>query len=560
MSSSKTKLFRSISLFLFLAILFCASCSRQSAEQKFQAKLSRIDSYMLEGRKSKALRKLDRLQRKAQNHKNYASIVKRQLKLDAVPDAILCLQEGLEKLPKSPQLSALLVSILIENDRAVEAVPYFDNLKNTKYAGLAAEASIIADVEHNCFESDCNILKSAYDLTGQQIFLKNAALNLASRGRLKEAANMRELIDREIAPEHPYFWSCLAYDIGRFQPIFDDLFFSLNYSDRVGGEGKASELARRHLMLAADAAFGQGDTDRSRAFWLAAVDRSPQENPVVFYDLALTAPDEKERSDMLMECIELYPAYYPVIARYTREFMVLREKADSDDITKYLENRGFYSTKMEKMYFSSPRMVYTPDQLFATAMQSENYDPRFILEKFRYERYNDKTASFEARATAKMWNILEKWNKHPVIREYAKWYFSHSYDFNACLSVADIGIPSEDSFYQGLAAALNGELDSALEHFAASMINPDNTFVATANTAYIYYLQGEIASAIEAYSYASSICKDDNKKSRLQYEMASIFAERKAIDRAITCLEYALDLNPKNYEAEILLKRLKQAR
>ncbi len=560
MSSTRKKIISFISLLLILSFSFFVSCSRKNAEQRFNEKLQRIDSYILEGRSSKALRKLGRLERKAKTYKNYASIVKRQLKLNAVPEAIFFLQKGLKKKPSSAELSAMLVSILIENNRAVEAIPYCENLRNTRYAGLAAEACVMTDIEFNTFDSDFSLLKSAYDLTKNQIFLKNAALNLASRGRLKEAANMRELLDRETAPEHPFFWSCLAYDIGRFAPIFDDLFFSLNYADRVGGEGKPADLARRHLMLAADAAFGQGDSDRSRAFWLAAADRSPKKNPVVFYDLALTAPDERERSDMLIECLDLFPNYYPVVAQYTREFMSLREQADSDDITEYLEDRGFYSMKMEHLYFSSPNMTYKPEYLFDRAMQGEDFDPRFILEKFRYEQFEDGTPSANSRGMGKIWKMLEKRGDSPKIREYAKWYFSKNRDFNACFSVADIENRSQDAFYKGLAASLEGNYNDALAYFATSSMNPDNAFAAKANTAQIYYLQGEIADSIEAFSLAVSMCNDDKEKSLLQYQMATVLAERKAIDRAITSLEYALDLNPDNYEAEILLKRLKQAK
>ncbi len=559
MNSLKRKLFGILSLFLLFSILFFSSCSKKTDAEVFVGKLTAIDSYIMAGNKAKALRKLNSLEGKAKTYKNYASIVKRQVKLGAPADAIISLQNGLTKIPASPELSALLVSILIENNRAVDAIPYCENLESTVYAGLAAEAYVIADIESNSFESDCSVLKSAYDLTKNQIFLKNAALNLASRGRLVEAANLREILDRDITPEHPYFWSCLAYDIGRFQPVFDDLFFSLSASDRVGGAGKPAELARRHLMLAADAAFGQGDTDRSRAFWLAAADRSPEQNPVVFYNLALTAPDEKERSNMLMECIDLYPDYFPVIAQYVREYMSLHDKADVDDITKYLEAKGFYSMEMERLYFSTPSMTYTPEELFARAMQNKDFDPRFILEKFRYAQFQDRTPSVKARGTAGLWHILEKWGDEPKIREYAKWYFSKNKDFNACFSVADIGDRSDDAFYLGISDTLSGNYDKAIELFATAAVNPENRLASTVNTAHIYYLQGEIASAIEAFSLASSMCKDNLKKSLLQYEMASIFAERKATNRAITCLEYALDLNPKNYRAEILLKKLKRA-
>lgn len=89
---------------------------------------------------------------------------------------------------------------------------------------------------------------------------------MAAKGRLREASNLRYNIPNDVAPEHPFFWSCIVYDLGVFDSIFGDLYFSLVYADKDGGEGKTAENARLHLMLAADAAYGQGDTERARAF------------------------------------------------------------------------------------------------------------------------------------------------------------------------------------------------------------------------------------------------------------------------------------------------------
>ncbi len=547
-------------LCIFLVLTVFASCSKKTDEEKFRENLAAIDSYIAEGKNYKAVKKLNRLQKKAKHYKDYASLVKRLLNLDAPNDAIFILQKGLEKLPDSSHLSAMLTSILIENGKAGEAVPYAENLKDSVYAGLAAEACVIADMEKDSFTCDFSLLKSAFDLTDKQDFLRNAALNLASRGRLKEAADLRDKLSDETIPDDPYFWSCLAFDIGRFSPIFSDLFFSLALSDKAGGVGKPADSAARHLMLAADAAYGQSDTERARAFWIAAADRTPERNPVVFYDLALTAPDDNERVDLLMECIDLFPDYYPVIAQYAREYMALRQAAPPDDISKYLEERGFYSLGMERLYFASPKMTYTPEELFAKAFACENPDIRFVLEDFRYEQLKDNSSNALSRGKGKMWNILEKFANAAAVKEYAKWYFSRVRDFNACFSVADIGSSPDDDFYKGLSAALAGELDSALEFFSSAVLNHKNAFAATANMGLIYKMQGKIETAIRTLSLADSLCNDSGKKSRLQYDIALIYYERKLIESAINSLEYALDLNSKNYKAEILLKRLKQAK
>lgn len=546
-----------ILLILFIVFLFF-SCSGKTNEQAFLDGLSNVDVQIAEGRQTKALKSLKRLQKKAVNSTNYISIVKRQLKLNSIPDALISLQTGIKKYPDSPELSALLTSILIDSGKPAEALPYCENLKNTPYASLGAEASILSDIAFNSFNSDFSLLKAAYDKTENQVFLKNAAIVLAAKGRLREASHLRYNIPNDVAPEHPFFWSCIVYDLGVFDSIFGDLYFSLVYADKDGGEGKTAENARLHLMLAADAAFGQGDTERARAFWQAAADRSPESSPIVFYDLALTAPDEKERVDLLIECIDLYPGFYPVIARYAREDIALRELNSQDELAAYLESKGFYSMKMEETYFTSPKMTYKPEDLLARAMKTPDFDQRFILEEFRYNQIMDKTYASKARGKADMWKILEKYGKESIIREYAKWYFAKSGDFNACLSVSEIGKRYEDSFYAGINSALSGDFENAVSSFAASAQVPAYAYASTVNSAYMYYMSGKTEDAVNAYSLAASMTQDKKRQSMLHYEIASIFYERKAYDRAISVLGYALELNPKNYQAASLLKKLKE--
>ena len=546
-----------IFLILFIVFLFF-SCSGKTNEQAFLDGLSNIDVQIAEGRQTKALKSLKRLQKKAVNSTNYVSIVKRQLKLNSIPDALISLQTGIKNFPDSPELSALLTSILIDSEKPAEALPYCEKLKDTPYASLGAEASILSDIAFNSFNSDFSLLKSAYDKTENQVFLKNAAIVLAAKGRLREASHLRYNIPNDVAPEHPFFWSCIVYDLGVFDSIFGDLYFSLVYADKDGGEGKTAENARLHLMLAADAAFGQGDTERARAFWQAAADRSPESSPIVFYDLALTAPDEKERVDLLIECIDLYPGFYPVIARYAREDIALRELNSQDELAAYLESKGFYSMKMEETYFTSPKMTYKPEDLLARAMKTPDFDQRFILEEFRYNQIMDKTYASKARGKADMWKILEKYGKESIIREYAKWYFAKSGDFNACLSVSEIGKRYEDSFYAGINSALSGDFENAVSSFAASAQVPAYAYASTVNSAYMYYMSGKTEDAVNAYSLAASMTQDKKRQSMLHYEIASIFYERKAYDRAISVLGYALELNPKNYQAASLLKKLKE--
>ena len=274
-------------------------------------------------------------------------------------------------------------------------------------------------------------------------------------------------------------------------------------------------------------------------------------------DLALTAPDEKERVDLLLECIDRYPAYYPVIAQYIREYMAIRAAAQPDDVTAYLERRGFYSLEMENTYFTSPKMTYTPEELLSRVMAQKDFDPRFILEDFRYRLFKENARD---RSKAEMWKILEKYGSYPEVREYAKWYFSTFRDFDACFGIAELHNAADNAFYRGLSGCITGNLEDALTEFVTAALNPRNTYVVEANKAYIYYLQGKVDAAIETFSKAADLTPDKKKQSRLHYEAAVILSQRKAVERAISVLGRALDLDPQNYPAAVLLKRLTDTR
>lgn len=548
------RLFLILSVTISIGLFFsCNSCSNKTQERIFQEALAYIDAYIAQGKDAQALNSLSKLYKKAKTSSNFLSIVKRLLKLNSALEAIITLERGIKAVPESSELKATLISILIDQNKANDAFDYCIDIDNNAFLSICAEASVLADKKE---EIPDGALKAAYVCTNDQVFLKNEALFQAVKGKLKKAIELNSLIEKDKEPSDPFFWSRLYFDLGIFEPIFKYLPFSLAKADRSGSQGKNEDFACGHLMLAADAAFTQGDTEKARAFWQATLDRTNTGMPIIFYNMAITAPDDDDRTNLLLECIDSYPNYYPIIAHYTREYLALHNGANKDDITRYLEDRGFYSMEMERTYFKSPKMRYKPDDLLEQAIKNKNSDIRFILEKFRYNRIKDISSSARQRGNSEMWKLLEKHGDNPTVCDYAKWYFSKLKDFNSCFSVGKTGNIANDSFYKAIAEAMEGDFDQAIIDFTTACTEKRNAYAATANTAYIYYLQGKTDMAIETFTLASSMTQDKIKQSRLYYEIALILSERKAFERARNALSYAVELNPQNYQAESLLKRL----
>ena len=277
--------------------------------------------------------------------------------------------------------------------------------------------------------------------------------------------------------------------------------------------------------------------------------------PIALYNLALTSKTEEEKVSHFVECIEKYPYYYPAISSYIRQYLVLKDSEVPDEITKYLAERGFYSMKMEDIYLGLPNMVYLPETLLQSALATEGHDPRIAIEYFRYKHY--KGLDFKA-GIADMWNLLERYPDNSDIKTYAKWYFSHCRDFNACFSVGETGNEALDAFYLGLEKAVRGSTDDdIIESFTKSCVIPEYKVYATANTAYIYYQQGLKDKAIETLSIASSLTDNPIIKSRLHFQLANMLSQIKSYDRAISVLGYAIQLDPNNYPAQVLLEKLR---
>lgn len=551
---------KKIVLFNFAFFLAFTSCGRKYTQEEFINKLEKTDYYLAQGQRSKALKNLSKLKKHIVNSNQYVSVVKRFMAAKAIPEAVMFLQDGISRMPDSPEIPALLIHILSEAGKLESAASYSSLVKNTPFAGLGAEAVILNSENKNfTLTAEPSLFESAYISTGSQSFLKTSALLLCCAGKIAEAEYLRSKVSVEQAFEDPFFWSCISYDLGHFDSVFNDLYFTVVYAEKEGVynySGEAVEKAGRHLLLAADAAYGAGNQELARSYWQDCADY-PDTPPIALYNLALTAADDGEKAERLVDCIERYPFYYPAVASYIRQYIALQETEFKDKVTSYLEERGFYSMKMEELYFSLPKMIFLPETLLENALKREDCDPRFALEYFRYNHYKD--TDFR-RGAGSMWKLLETYPENREISTYAKWYFSHCRDFNACFNAGKTGDDGLDAFYKGLEYSLRTDNPSeVINYFAKAAQNPECSAAASANSAYIYYLQGKTGEAVEALSSAAEQTDDKRIKSKMHYEIAVMLSEDKYYGRAVSVLGYALELDPENYPAAALLSKLKAA-
>ena len=540
-----------------LTVINTVSCSKTDKNALFQQKLSSVDAVIEEGREQKALNTLQALRKKAESPLHYLSIAKRELQLHAPVQAVQSIQAGLKKHPGDAMLNAAMVSTLLQENRADDAVSAAANLIDTAYAGLGAEAFIQADKVNGTHQTPISVWEQGYKLTGEHTFLENAAVLLAYKGDVAAAAALRSSISKEEALHNPYFWSCLAYDVGSFKPVLDDLVYTLAYADMAGlpeHNPKAFEYARRHILLAADASAGLGELEQARGFWQSYIDRYPDSANDVFYNLAMTAPTEQEKAEILIECMTHDPGYYPAVAQYVRSYAALRAATvQNDTLTEYLQNKDFFSLEMEKALFVSSAFTLSAEEVLDHAIAMNKEDLRFLLENFRYRYMLPKNY---AQGSGEMWKLLEDHQHNPLINAYARWYFAVSNDFNACFSIEKTENKAENAFYDGIRSAVQGYSTASLKHFADAAQDTRYESAAVLNQAYIYDARNEPDKAVTCFSRAASLTSDKKLKRKILYETAKIYVKRNGISEAIDMLNTALELDSENHRAEVLKQRL----
>ena len=537
--------------------ILIAACSKADKNELFQQKLNSIDSTIEDGNTQKALKSLSALRKKARFPVQYLSIAKRELQLHSPVQALQSMQAGLKKHPDDPMLKAALTHTLLQEDRIEDAAAIAEALLGTSYAGIGTEALIQADKIKQTYRTPVPFWQEGFRLTGEHIFLENAAAVLAHQGEIAQAAALRSRIAKDEALRSPYFWSCLAYDMGNFQPVLDDLVYSLAYADMAGlpeHNPKAFEYARRHLLLAADASAGLGDMDQARGFWQMYVDRYADSSSEVFYNLAMTAPTQEEKAEVLIDCISQNPGYYPAVAQYVRACSAIEAAhSQKNPLDEYLQSKDFYSLEMEKSLFVSSAFTLSAEEVLESAMNADKDDIRFELEEFRYRYVQPKNYT---RGNGEMWKILEAHPHNPLVKAYARWYFASSGDFNACFGIDKADNHYEDAFYDGIRRAVQGYSTAALKNFAEAEVESRYRIPSAVDQAYIYDARNEPDMAIKFFSRAAELVPDKRTKSKMLYESARIYAERNGIAEAIALLNQSLKLDSENHRANVLRQKL----
>lgn len=546
-------------VFLFLPLILTVSC--KISPEDFKRELDRLDSEKDSLSRVEYSSRLKKLRSKAGQADQFLSIAKREYQYELSKNACDTLIKGIKK-TADVDLIAFLTFLAIQSFDYEIAIPYVAKLYGSAYESLATELIFKNSKNTDKQNTDYDFLLSAFDETKDEAFLVDAALCLILKGRLEEALELRNM-RKEASSEYPYFWAELAFDTGDFSIIVEELKYTLAKYDLFGADDKKlQEETKAHILLAADGQYGLGEIERARGYWTLYTDIFSEENPLVFYDLALTSYDRIERSKALYECVERFPAFYPAVASYVREYTKYQEakrerkkKASlaENEVESFLTEKGIYTEDMQDFFLQGQFFTLTPEKLLTERSKQYN-DPRFSLELLRLQI--SKQANIKEH-TAKVWTLLEQYPDSTSVINFAKWYFSKLNDFEAVFSIRESDDEASNAFYTGIKASLEGKTAIALKSYKKAFSKEAFACAARVNYACTKALLGESHEAIKMYKEAINYTKKASERSLIYFRIAEIVVELKDYERAKDILQYALELDKSNYLAINLLQELR---
>lgn len=540
----------------FLAIT-TSGCSRGTGDVSFSSKLKKIDSFLVAGRDVKARKALAGLRKDAKSASNWLSIAKRERGLRDFRAASKTLEMAMKALPSSDGIIACRVDTLLELGSIDEALALSARLARSNYSALISYAEISKALSAGAAYPTPDAYVDGYRVTGNPDFRRNAAVLFAASGMFSEAIALDDtVLTTEGSPQRvgtanddAVFWALLAYDAGAF--------------DRVAAffpDPSEPTLDFDRLSLIADAAWLGNERDRARSVWLEMISRMPEVSPIPYYDIALTALESETTRASLIRCTELFPAWYPAVARIVRSGGYdgsgpSGQENPDDPVKMTLRSAGFLSLGMEAALHDGR---FTEEEATATLARAlaaieKGGDVRLRIEELRYGLSRDGNA---VRSSSLMWNLIEAYRDNPVLYRYATWFFAVEGDFGAAFSVNRANPDGPDPFYLGLEAAARGDLPAAESEFSKIASSEADSWAALGNIARLAAKAGDFARAEESVGIAAELARNVRIKSRLIGESGSYLVALNDPERARKVFAYACDLDPSNYEARARLRAL----
>jgi len=580
----------------FLKIFFTAaclilfsSCIMSVSNESFNSKMDLSDSYIAQAQFSSAEKILLKALKIAHSDFQYLGIYRRFALMQNTKLCEEVISRAYKKNPQSIEVRAVYTNFLIQQKRYEEAAAMGKNLSGTVYGSLYSHAVLLLtkDKEDYFSQDLIKIYSDAYNTTGNNSFIINAAVILALQGNYSEAMIYHP---QKITVYDPVlFWAGIAYDAGNYAVCLYDL--------SVASQTVQSEL------LKADAYVLSGEIERARESWLWTLDYDTT-SPSAYLNAAASTEnlgDFKGAGDYARKMVILYPDYIPGLIYYGNYALRQNRSASDDLLSQALKPTGLKSLQMH--IDESFPVIPISDALYRIdEALAKNKDAYLQVERLKLDWANRANIQVQDKVID-VWRLLEKNMKEAFVYDeeilrYAVWFFLAQSKFEEAESMlmpyirekyGEKVMIGEDSYELHcdpvlVKEKLTGWERESLSYLYAVYLKNYTAALALLEYEYEQYSSNEVIpylntnkkneqmcmnlaniyeglkyydKATAVYSEIASLTESPETKAEIHYRLACINLLKKEIKNAVLNLEYSLSLNPDNSKARLLLKKIR---
>lgn len=559
------------------------SCSSRSKAVSMTALFEKIDIYLSLNDTKEAFSLLKEADKSASTYFEKLGVYKRYIILGDDKKAEALLSKTLKEFPENKQVRACFVSFLLDKKRYEEAVKASVKLKDSDYASLYAESSLrllLKEKNPDAFKDSSliSVYLDAWKASSDSIWLKNAVLLYMAEGNFLQAASLfPESVKGE---DDVLFWQKVLYDAKEYE------------RSAIAGEGEAfftdSSKELEHLMLLADSYHLIHDEEkesltRNKIFSKAEeINLFPSEeneglskaymNEVLYWNQKNNLEKKFEGINYLLS---VNPTYLPALSLYAQSAIDYKPLQE-DKYMKELRKSGLKTLEMQESDNMPRASLDIALFRIENAMNISDSAGLKVLYHYFLSECGEKLTL--EKSPEAMWEFLEKntkgQNLYPqevldyavdtLIKEnsidMAELIFKRNID---SLYGEDFDIVKKPELlrkreleYAAWFAACRSDIKTAEalytylnEHYAKDIVTLVNLSVICSGL----YRDEE---AVKLLSEASSIAEDSFTKSEILYRTGRLSDSLGDKKNAIRSLQYALQLNPSNNKARLLLKTI----
>lgn len=555
-------------------ILVCAAVLSVLAlfPQKFQnrsfsSNLKLADACIQQNQYKDAESLLKKAEKQALSDLQRIAIIKRYYKIGDTDSGERFSAESLKQLPESAELHAVNAYFLLQNGKFTQAKDSALKLKDTDYSGLYSQWAFAAAKETGDYYSpeltEVYALAAETDAKNRNLWLQNAAVLCAQKGKYLEAAKFAP--DTVFNPEECLFWALISYDAALYAKCIDY------------GSAMDSPLLN---AISADAWLTLGEYEHAARTWQLVLDNNGMSAPIYknlarYYRLN---GQEDLCQDLLFKLVTEFPDYAPGLTDYghfaEQSSLLPQESA----MGQTLRDNGLRTARMTDTD-QKPRIPVS-DALYRMKQSLDKADnPDLLIEYTKLKWASQNTSEMQCRS--ELWLMLEETRSgadyqselvHFAVTYFLRHHFAVEaeslFDEYITTKYGDISRAEYAGIFNdwecelaGYFALKNGNSQEAqilLENFVYLRHIPlARAFSSVMNLGSLYYSINRSSDAYSLYSDISSLIRNDDELSDVQYRLARIQCDRGENKNALQSLSYSLELNPDNHRARQLFNTIR---